>query len=238
MPEKGVPLKPYNEILRYEQIRDIVSSAVTIGINKVRLTGGEPLIKRDIDQLVRMIADIEGINHIGMTTNGVLLTEKAHLLKDAGLDSLNISLDTLDTNRYKQITRVGDIHKTLSGIDTAIEIGFPIKINMVVFDDTTIQDIKRMSDFCKKKDLKLQLIKRYDLNITKKDDSKFQRPPLCSECNRLRLLSDGTLKPCLHSNDELKINFKDIRGSLISAINSKPASGKSCTTRNMSQIGG
>ncbi len=238
MPEDGIPLKPYQEILRYEQIRDIVRTAVTIGVNKIRLTGGEPLIKRDIECLVKMIAGIEGIKHLGMTTNGILLTKKAPLLKKAGLQSLNISLDTLDSIKYKRITRIGNIDTVLSGINTAIDLGFPIKINMVIFDDTTKQEITDMSSFCKEKGINLQLIRRFDLNHNKKTDSKYQRPPLCSECNRIRLLSDGTLKPCLHSNDELKVDFKDIKGSLIRAIKAKPALGKSCTIRNISQIGG
>jgi cyclic pyranopterin phosphate synthase len=238
MPEEGVPLKPYHEILRYEQIRDIVKEAVSIGIDKVRLTGGEPLIKRDIEELVRMIANIDGINHIGMTTNGILLPEKAFLLNEAGLHSLNISLDTLNPDKYRRITRVGDINLVMTGIDTAIALDFHIKINMVVFDDTTRGDIEQISAFCKRKGIKLQLIKHYDLSLSKKDDQHYSRPPQCSECNRIRLLSDGRIKPCLHSNNELKVDFNDIKGSLIRAIKAKPSSGESCTNRNMSQIGG
>lgn len=238
MPKEGVPLKPYHEILRYEQIRDIVKEAVNIGINKVRLTGGEPLIKRDIEELVRMIASIDGINHIGMTTNGILLPEKAFLLKEAGLHSLNISLDTLNPDRYKHITRVGNINRVLIGIDTSIALDFPIKINMIIFQETTNEDIAQMSGFCKDKGIKLQLIKHYHLSLSKKDNRHYHRPPQCSECNRIRLLSDGRIKPCLHSNDELKVNFNDIKGTLINAVKAKPASGESCTNRNMSQIGG
>ncbi len=239
MPEEGVPFKPHNSIMSFEDIVKVVEKAAMLGINKIRLTGGEPLVRKDVVELVRMINKVEGITHIGMTTNGVLLDKLAEPLKKAGLDSVNISMDTLNPNKYKEITRIGDISYTLKGIDAAIAAGFnKIKINVVVMDDTPDNEIKDMEDFCNRKGLTLQLINHYDLSAEKKNIYKFDRPPKCAVCNRIRLTADGILKPCLHSNQEIPVNPEDIVSSLKKAILDKPENGSVCTNRNMIEIGG
>ena len=238
MPADGIPLKQHKDFLTFEQIYSVVKEAAKIGFNKIRLTGGEPLVKRDIEKLVEMIASVEGIKTIGMTTNGILLPQKAKLLKEAGLSSLNISCDTLNPERYKKITRIGELDWVLKGIDAALKENFPIKINMVVTNETTEKEIEEMQKFCDDKNMKLQLINHYDLTSEKLNNYTFDRPPNCAFCNRIRLLADGTLKPCLHSNIEVKVDFNNIRQSLIKAIKLKPESGYVCTNRAMYEIGG
>ncbi len=239
MPEEGVPFKPHSAIMRFEEIVEVVKASAKLGINKIRLTGGEPLVRKDVVELVRMIKAVEGIEHLGMTTNGVLLDKLAGPLRDAGLDSVNISMDTLNPERYKKITRIGDISYTLKGIDAAITAGFEaIKINVVVMDDTPDDEIKEMEKFCDEKGLTLQLINHYDLSTEKHNTYKFDRPPKCAVCNRIRLTADGILKPCLHSNQEIPVNPEDIISSLKETILAKPENGSVCTNRSMIEIGG
>ena len=133
MPEQGVSLLSHNDILRIEEIEAIARVATRIGIRSVRLTGGEPLVRRGVVDLVRSLANMPGIENISMTTNAVLLPSMAADLKEAGLSRVNISLDTLDADQFKQITRLGNIEQTLAGIESALEMGFnPVKINAVV----------------------------------------------------------------------------------------------------------
>ncbi len=238
MPEEGMQLKQHKDIMRYEQIIRIVQEAAGLGIHKIRLTGGEPLIKKDIDLLIGRLSAIKEIKELCLTTNGVLLAEKAKILKQAGLNSINISLDTLQPEKYKEITRGGDVADVLRGIDQALHEGFKIKVNMVVIKDKNEDELDDMKIFCHNKNIKLQLINHFNLSNKKNDEYLFDRPPKCKQCNRIRLLSDGTLKPCLHSDTEYKINYDNIRESLEKAILSKPENGSSCTDRKMFEIGG
>jgi GTP 3',8-cyclase len=238
MPKEGVELRSHKDFLSFEDIRKIVEEAAKLGISKIRLTGGEPLIKRGIEDLVEMIVSVNGIETVAMTTNGILLPKKAESLKKAGLSSVNISFDTLNPEKYKKITRGGDLQNVFAGIDAAKKVGFPVKINMVVTDETSENEISEMQKFCDERKLKLQLINHYSLGSEKKDDYVFDRPPNCANCNRIRLLADGSLKPCLHSNEEITVDMNDIKRSLLKTVWEKPESGDSCTNRNMIEIGG
>lgn len=132
MPEEGVCSLPHDEILRIEEMAHVVRIAADLGIKSVRLTGGEPLVRKGVVDLVREIANTPGIENVSMTTNGVLLPKMADDLKRAGLSRVNISLDTLDPDQFKYITRRGELHQTLDGIKAALEAGFdPVKINAV-----------------------------------------------------------------------------------------------------------
>lgn len=132
MPEEGVSALGHDDILRIEEIEAIVRVATRIGIRSVRLTGGEPLVRKGVVDLVASLNAMEGIENISLTTNGVLLPEMASDLKQAGLSRVNISLDTLDPQQFTEITRVGKLDSTLRGIDAALETGFnPVKINAV-----------------------------------------------------------------------------------------------------------
>jgi cyclic pyranopterin phosphate synthase len=238
MPAEGVPVRSHDEFLSLEQIVEVVRVAARLGLTKIRLTGGEPLVKRGIVELVRMIREVEGVRHLGMTTNGVLLARYAAPLRSAGLDSVNVSLDTLDPERYRHITRVGDIRRVLDGIEAARRAGFPIKINMVVLQDTGEADIEAMRRFCGGRGLTLQLINHYALGEEKLDNYRFDRPPRCQACNKIRLLADGTLKPCLHSDEEIPLDLTNIEESLRRTIAGKPERGGTCTNRPMVGIGG
>jgi len=241
VPETFFVHKGHNEILSYEQIKSVVKAAVRLGITKVRLTGGEPLVRKDIERLVAKIAVIKGISELCMTTNGSLLADMAVKLQRSGLTRVNISIDSLDAQRYRRITRGGDLNQTLAGLDAAINVGLtPVKINMVILDDTTEADIETMQAFCRQKGLQLQKIMRFSLYDRADLSGRFQaeRPPRCNQCNRLRLTADGFLKPCLFSDDEVKIDFDDIDGSILKAVARKPENGSSCRNRLMCQIGG
>jgi cyclic pyranopterin phosphate synthase len=132
MPEDGVEQMSHTDILSLEEIERVVKVAAKRGIKSVRLTGGEPLVRKGVVGLIESIANTPGIENISMTTNGVLLPSMADDLRRAGLNRVNISLDTLDEAQFRQITRVGSLQQTLDGIDAALEAGFnPVKINAV-----------------------------------------------------------------------------------------------------------
>ena len=132
MPEQGVESMCHTDILRIEEIAQVVRAFAKLGIRSVRLTGGEPLVRKGVVDLVRDINETPGIKNISLTTNGVLLPRMADQLREAGLSRVNISLDTLDAEQFRQITRCGELQQTLDGIDAALEAGFnPVKINAV-----------------------------------------------------------------------------------------------------------
>lgn len=147
MPEEGVTWMPHDSILTYEEMATIVRAGAELGITTVRITGGEPLVRLGIVDFVRMIAGTEGLTDISMTTNAILLADFADKLKNAGLDRVNISLDTLDPEKYRKICRKGDIQAVFSGIEAARTVGLePVKINVVVmagFNDDEILDFAR-----------------------------------------------------------------------------------------------
>lgn len=132
MPAEGVPLLPHGEILSYEELHLVARTAVTLGIEKIRVTGGEPLVRRGILGFLSRLAGIPGLRQLVLTTNGLLLEEMAEPLKSAGVQRLNISLDSLVPENFARITRGGDVSRVLSGIAAAERAGFPVKLNMVV----------------------------------------------------------------------------------------------------------
>ena len=133
MPEEGVAMRAHDELLSAEEIAHFVRLVAPEGITRVRLTGGEPLVSHRIVPLIEEIRAIDGIEDISLTTNGALLPRLAPALREAGLDRVNISLDTLNADRFTQITRLGRVEQALAGIDAALEYGFePVKVNTVV----------------------------------------------------------------------------------------------------------
>ncbi|MBN1935437.1 MAG: GTP 3',8-cyclase MoaA, partial [Anaerolineae bacterium] len=147
MPEEGVSVCAHDDILRYEEIETVVRAAARLGIHKVRLTGGEPLVRLGLTDLVRMLAQVPGIDDLSMTTNGILLSRHADGLAQAGLNRVNISLDTLKSERFAQITRRGRLEDVLAGIDAAHRAGLePVKINAVIMrgvNDDEVIDLAR-----------------------------------------------------------------------------------------------
>ncbi|MFO8065147.1 MAG: GTP 3',8-cyclase MoaA [Spirochaetota bacterium] len=238
-PEERVVFRPRSEILSLESISQVVEAGAALGIRKVRLTGGEPLVRRNIAALVSQISRISGIEHIGMTTNGALLSRHAAQLREAGLSSVNISLDTLDPQVFERIARRGCLADVLAGVDAAVAAGFsPIKINMVVAPTTSEAEIQTMEKFCDERGMMLQLIAHYRLDSEKQSEHRFDRPPDCEACNRLRLTADGVLKPCLQSNVEVPVDLADPGASLREAVRVKPRAGTTCSNRTMVSIGG
>ncbi|MGI6704176.1 MAG: GTP 3',8-cyclase MoaA [Clostridia bacterium] len=149
MPEEGVCKMNHRDVLRYEEIIRVVREGAGLGISRIRLTGGEPLVRPGIVSLVREIRGVEGIEEISLTTNGLLLKDMAANLKHAGLDRVNVSLDSLVPEKYKEITRGGDLKKVLEGICASIEVGLkPVKINVVIMkgiNDDEIEDLVKLT---------------------------------------------------------------------------------------------
>ena len=149
MPKEGVSQFGHSEILSYEEILRVAALAVKRGINKIRITGGEPLVRKGVVSLVERLAGLAGVNDLSMTTNALLLREFAPALHRAGLRRVNISMDSLDPQKYRQITRGGDLRKVWEGIDAAWRVGMsPIKINVVAiagFNDGEIEDFARLT---------------------------------------------------------------------------------------------
>jgi cyclic pyranopterin phosphate synthase len=148
MPEDGVKFVPRDEILSFEEIERFARIAAGLGIDKLRVTGGEPLVRRELPVLIRRLAAIPGIQDLALTTNGVQLAELAEPLYEAGLRRLNVHLDTLDRQRFRQITRRDDLDKVLEGIAVAKRLGFsPIKLNAVAVKNLVEPDIVPLARF-------------------------------------------------------------------------------------------
>ncbi|MFT5872706.1 MAG: cyclic pyranopterin phosphate synthase [Clostridium sp.] len=149
MPEEGIKSLSHEDILRFEDTLKIVKVATTLGINKIRYTGGEPLVMKDIDKLIYETSKLQGIDDIAITTNGILLSDMADDLKKAGLKRVNISLDTLNSEKFKSITRIGNLDKVMKSIDKCLTIGLkPVKINTVLMrgiNDTEFNDFLNLT---------------------------------------------------------------------------------------------
>lgn len=159
MPEEGVEYMPHSEILTFEEIQRFVRVAVSLGVTKVRVTGGEPLVRKGLPVLIRMLSDIPGIKDLALTTNGVLLAKHAESLYAAGLRRLNVHLDTLDRDRFLRITRRDELHQVLEGIDVARRMGFgPIKINAVAVKNLVEPDIVPLAHFGREHGMEIRFI--------------------------------------------------------------------------------
>ncbi len=148
MSEEGVEQTCHSSILSYEEILNVVSAGAELGISKIRITGGEPLVRKNVVELIKGLAAIPGINDLAMTTNGILLPRFAAELKEAGLDRVNISLDTLQTELFREITRCGELKYALEGIEAALENDLhPVKLNTVLMkgiNDGEVLDFIRL----------------------------------------------------------------------------------------------
>lgn len=159
MPESGVEYVEHAEILRYEEIERFARIAASMGVNKLRVTGGEPLVRKHLHVLIAKLLEIPGIRDIALTTNGVLLAQQAKDLYDAGLRRLNIHLDTLDRERFQQITRRDEFDRVLEGIHEARRVGFgPIKINAVAVKNLVEPDIVPLARFGREHDIEVRYI--------------------------------------------------------------------------------
>lgn len=305
-PEEQFEFIPHEEVLRYEEIVEIIKEAVNLGVTKVRITGGEPLVRKGVVDFIKKLREIKKLEDISLTTNGFFLSEYAEKLKDVGLNRVNISLDSLQEEKYKRITRGGSLEKALKGINSALKAGLlPIKINTVLIrgiNDDEVEDFVRLTlgrplnirfiefmpsgeelkdnyrdKFISVLEIKESLAEKYsfrpvDINSGNGPAKYYQikggqgtigfitalSQHFCKTCNRIRLTSEGKLRPCLFSNievdikqairnaktDDKIIRSKIIRNNIEKAISIKPEGHKlnekfsNRDSFKMSKIGG
>ncbi|HUS57146.1 MAG TPA: radical SAM protein [Planctomycetota bacterium] len=239
MPAEGVKLLPAEDIFSFEEIVEVTRIAVDMGVMKVRLTGGEPLVRRDIVDLVRALAGIEGINDLAMTTNGTLLAQHARALAAAGLQRVNISLDSTDPQRYCELTRGGNIQHVLDGLDAAQAAGLhPIKLNCVVSDSDCAGDAESVKEFGRSRGLEVRMIRQMNFQAGRFSLIEGSSGGNCPRCNRLRLTSNGQIRPCLFSDMQFGVRKLGALGALRQAVAAKPQAGGPCTHNWMFGIGG
>lgn len=158
MPEEGIENIPHEEILSYDEILRICRSISQIGIKKIKITGGEPLVRKDIIKLIRDIKSLEGIEQITMTTNGVLLYDMLDDLCSAGIDAINISLDTLDKSKFKMITRRDKYEDVIKSIEKCIDLGVRVKINCLAIKEHNLDEIIDIAYLAKKYNIDVRFI--------------------------------------------------------------------------------
>ena len=238
MPESGIDLLKKDEILSIEEIAEVVKVGADLGIEKIRITGGEPLVRKGIVELVEMINQIPGIKEITMTTNGILLPKYAEHLKKAGLKRVNISLDSISPEQYKKITRGGKLENVIAGIRSANEAGLtPVKINVVKLSKDN-QDLQAIKQFAVAEGTQVRYITQMDLRTGEFKQVEGGDGGNCLICNRLRLTANGMIKPCLFSNREFSIKEYGIKDAFLKALNAKPKKGAVNQIGSFYNIGG
>jgi cyclic pyranopterin phosphate synthase len=239
MPEEGIRLLRHEDILSYHEIADFTRAAVKKGINKVRITGGEPLVRKGIVTLISMLSEIDGIDDFSMTTNGTLLKQYARDLYAAGLQRVNISLDTTDRKKFSFITRSGNLDDVFAGIEAARGSGLlPIKINCVVNESGEEEDAKAVAEYCRENDLEIRYIRQMDLASGYFSVVDGGTGGNCLLCNRLRLTANGMLKPCLFNDIEFDIRQLGYEAALDLAAEYKPEFGSKNFSGKFYNIGG
>ena len=159
MPAGGVPMLGHRDILSFEELTEVVAACAQLGVRKVRLTGGEPLVRRGLPELVRMIRAVPGVEELAMTTNATLLAPVAAELHHAGLDRLNVSLDTLDAARYAELTRGGSLEDALAGLAAARDAGFShTKVNCVLMGGVNDADVPRLAELARTEPIDVRFI--------------------------------------------------------------------------------
>ena len=293
MPAEGIEKVPMSKILTYEEILRICRAATGLGISRFKITGGEPLVRKGCTSLVREIKQIPGVEQVTLTTNGQQLAAVIDELASAGLDGLNISMDSLRPDRYSLITGGGNQHRTLEAIDRSIEAGIKTKVNCLLQKQVNEDEIPDFAAFAFEKGIDVRFIEimpvgfgNPDAGLSNdevldrlkvvypeltKDDGEHGNGPavyyrlpegsgaiglisamnhsFCESCNRIRLTSQGLVKPCLCYEEgidlkpALETGEDALRAALEEAIRMKPAGHSfhdraSVEPRAMSQIGG
>lgn len=239
MPPEGVTLLSHDDILRFEEIEEIVRVAVSLGVTKVRITGGEPLVRKGIVSLVEKLAAVGGIHDLGLTTNGILLEEFANPLARAGLHRINVSLDTVDPLKYREVTRGGELERVLAGIRAAKEAGLtPVKINCVVSRSSDEPDARSVRAFCEENGMEARFIHEMSLPDGHFTIVENGHGGDCRRCNRLRLTANGMIRPCLFSDLSYDTRTLGIRQAMEMALGNKPERGGINVTGGFHNIGG
>ncbi len=238
MPKNGVPIIRHEDVLRFEEIADVAKTAVELGVTKVRVTGGEPLVRRGIATLIGMLSAIEGIADFGMTTNATRLAEFARPLAEAGLHRVNVSLDAIDPGRYAAITRGGDVQTVLDGIRAAREAGLdPVKLNCVIQETPDEPDARAVAAYAAEEGFEVRFIRRMNLEIGDFSIVVGGTGGDCARCNRLRLSCDGMIRPCLFNDLRFSVRALGPREAILQALASKPLCGETSQSR-FNTIGG
>lgn len=166
MPAEGIKLVKHEEILSYEEIIRLCRLFSKIGISKVKITGGEPLVRKDVHKLIKSIKEIDGINNVTLTTNGILLENQIDDLVKAGLDAVNISIDTLKDDTYRELTRIGDVSKVVSSIRKCLEYkNLKVKINAVPIKGKNEDEIIDLIKLCKNNDISIRFIEMMPIGL-------------------------------------------------------------------------
>ncbi|MBU1013339.1 MAG: radical SAM protein [Bacteroidetes bacterium] len=239
MPEEGIELLGHKDILTFDEIVEVVKTGVEYGIDKVRITGGEPLVRKGIINLISMIWNLEGVKDLSMTTNGILLENFANDLKNAGLQRVNISLDTLNAEKFKKVTRGGDIEQVFKGIEAAKKADLrPIKINCVVWKSSDEEDAQEVAKYCKENDLQVRFIHQMNLKTGEFSVVEGGDGGNCETCNRLRLTANGNIKPCLFSDLMYNVRELGVEEAFKQAVGNKPKAGTYNLSGDFYNIGG
>jgi GTP 3',8-cyclase len=196
-------------------------------------------VRKGIVDLVAQIWNVLGVKDLSMTTNGILLDKYAQDLKDAGLQRVNISLDTLNPEKFKEVTRGGDINQVYEGIEAAKKAGLtPIKINCVVWGSSEEEDAKEVSEYCKKNNLEVRFIHQMNLKTGEFSVVEGGEGGNCKKCNRLRLTANGDVKPCLFSELSYNVREMGVEEAIIKAVENKPQCGTHNNSGEFYNIGG
>ena len=317
IPEEDIKSTLNNEILTFDEIIKICISASKLGIKKIKITGGEPLLRADVPDLIKSIKNIPGVDNVTLTTNGIFLSDKARDLKKAGIDSINVSLDTLNKSKFKDITRRDGFDKVIDGIKRSIKLGIKIKINCVPIRNFNYDEINDIAAISKDNNIDVRFIEMMpigignlfnsisnkeilkiieknfgEFKIWNRDNNNFSilqdenekqhlknfsdngpatyyqndnfkgriglisavSNEFCPNCNRIRISSDGFLKPCLCYSDgiDLKtlirngISEEELTLLIKNGILNKPekhdfnklSKSDNLEVKSMSQIGG
>lgn len=166
MPAEGIKLIKHEEVLSYEEIIRLCKIFAQTGISKVKITGGEPLVRKDVHKLIKSIKEIDGINNVTLTTNGILLENQIDDLVKAGLDAVNISIDTLKDDTYRELTRIGDVSKVVSSIRKCLEYkNLKVKINAVPIKGKNEDEIIDLIKLCKNNDISIRFIEMMPIGL-------------------------------------------------------------------------
>ncbi len=286
MPSECESKRAHIEELSIDELFDIVKAAAELGISKIRLTGGEPLIRQGLLDLCRRICNLDKIKELCITTNGLLLSNMASELAQAGVNRINMSLDTLKEYRYREITRVGTLGKALDGLHAALANFKSVKINTVLIGGVNDDEIGDFIELTRNEPIEVrflelmpigecigwgkerfvsadEVLRRFPSHRKIENSGVAERYKLdgytgtvglirpisscfCADCSRIRVTSDGMLKPCLHSNAEIPLRGltgDTIKEKILSGIMQKPARHTlslfgSESGRHMNEIGG
>lgn len=256
MPEDGVPMLRHEDILSYDEIIRIAGLFSELGISRIKLTGGEPLVRKNLAALVRGLKEVRGIEEVTLTTNGTLFKEQALSLWEAGIDKVNFSLDTLNPEKYQEITSGGNFYDVLEGIEKALEFNIKTSVNAVTLKGYNFDEIAVLAGMAYRKPIDVRFIEMMPIGlgakfagyteseILKVLEEEFGEPEemgrtgngparffkfkdfngrigvissitnsFCSDCNKVRLRSNGFLKLCLGQEDGI-----DLRQALRSGL--------------------